>query len=53
MDETQAFERQVEHELRGMVGPIPRFDAIEIAETAVASSRPGRRWPSGPSVGDG
>jgi hypothetical protein len=41
MEEMKAFERQVEHELHEMVGPIPRFDAVEIAETAVGAPRPG------------
>ncbi len=46
MDEMQAFERQVEQELHEMVGPIPRFDAVEIAETAAATPRSGLlRWP--------
>ena len=40
MDEMQAFERQVERELHEMVGPIPRFDAAEIAEVAVGAPRP-------------
>lgn len=45
MTEMTPFERQVEHELEGMVGPIPRFDAIEIAETAAATARTSWRWP--------
>ena len=44
MNEMTPFERQVEHELHAMVGPIPRFDAVEIAETAVASRPRGLRW---------
>lgn len=45
MTDMTPFERQVESELQGMVGPIPRFDAIEITETAAAGSRARRRWP--------
>jgi hypothetical protein len=45
MNEMTPFERQVEHELHAMVGPIPRFDAVEIAETAVARRRRGLHWP--------
>lgn len=41
MDEMQAFERQVERELHEMVGPIPRFDAVETATTAAAGPRSG------------
>lgn len=46
MAERTPFERQVEDELHVMVGPIPRFDAVEIAGTAAAAPRPGLlRWP--------
>lgn len=39
MADKTPFERQVEDELHGMIGPIPRFDAVEIAETAANTPR--------------